>query len=402
MSSGPILGYASALELARVPSTHTQLVLKILSSFTRNHSYQLSEIRSIYQQSNVPPGDNGNSSLSLIRSMPFMFLPGFDDIITDTDLTNPNSINRDAGLLYVLALKQTFAGKPATETFDLLQRSAQTAEIRTLLQYIAEGKIIIMTSPSIFTAFFAAIAAFVNSGSERLFKTWIEAIEWVKGLGGDIATNVALAGALIGALFGKHLFDDPKFVELQAMVRQDIYDQIDAVDRELILMQPLSDAGRKLFQIYPLKLKEVKNWADQGRWMLLETNHDFIQILFPTLVSGMANVTLVPSKQDVEVLSKDSNFVHMINDAFNIMMSFYGLEYNRNRLNVIENDVFLKYFAQGGLGKHNHLRITRILTSLNLFRLVPQYLALKELTNLAALQYPQWINSETRNYWQKA
>ena len=61
---------------------------------------------------------------------------------------------------------------------------------------------------------------------------------------------------------------------------------------------------------------------------------------------------------------------------------------------------FTTFFVKGGAGKHNHQRLTRILTFLSLFDLSAYQLGFNRFLCEVARQNPRDISSRTRNdHW---
>ena len=125
----------------------------------------------------------------------------------------------------------------------------------------------------------------------------------------------------------------------------------------------------------------------------------------------MANQDLTPTKDDIKILSQDNTFIEMMKDAFNLMLMFYGLKYTNDNLIEISTekdrgregkDRFMTYFVLGGSGKHNHLRITRILQSLKLFELITRYNSFRDFSVSISNRYgQQYISDETKKFWLK-
>lgn len=154
-----------------------------------------------------------------------------------------------------------------------------------------------------------------------------------------------------------------------------------------------------LLSIYPGTLQQVAAWRDNGQWDMIEKRHDFIQILFPTRQAGTTNKSIVLSNTDIYDLSRNSYFIGMLANALEVMLDFYGLSPD---VTVIDNARYQLYFIQGGHGRHNHLRITRIMTCLRLMNLPQLYTAVKEAAVYTASAYPNSVSAATANFWQKA
>jgi hypothetical protein len=408
MASGIILGFFTGniygLNKPQVaPSNITRINYAILKSLIRNQGYNREDIIAVYKSFDTPLNENhGYSHDSLTRSMLWVFINDMNIVIEDTNLTNSNPINRDAGLLYVLALKFALQKKDPKEIFGILQNSAQTSEIRTILLYISQGKTIDMSADNIFTAFYAAITPFVHAGT--VFHNWTEGVEWVTRLGGNQAVNAAMAGSLLGAYFGsERMFDEASFGDRQITLLGQ-FPEIYELNNEIELIFPffVSDLSRRLFLAYRQTLNEMRNWSQKNQWNFFESRHDFIQIVFPTTQAGTANRSLVPNMQEIQELNINKEFIQMMREAFTLILQFYGLTLINNKINITDKDRFVTYFLYGGSDGHNHLRITRILTSLRIFQQLDLYLAFKEFTNQVAETYPLLISNTTKNFWEKA
>lgn len=148
--------------------------------------------------------------------------------------------------------------------------------------------------------------------------------------------------------------------------------------------------------------QQMMDWALQLDWNQFEMKHDFIQIAFPNLMPGMAHRELTPTPQIVQYLKSQSSFLKDLHYDFQLMLLFYGCVLIDEQILIANENRFLKYLIQGGAGKHNHLRITRILHSLNLFGLIQDYHIFKKWILEVGSKYPQAIPSTTLQYWQKA
>ena len=406
MASGIILGFFTGYiygiaDPKLFPSNITQVNYSLLQSLVKNQGYNREDIIKIYQANKILK-DSEMSNDSLMRSTPLVFVPDLSSVIQDTNLTNPNPVNRDADLLYVLALKLALQKKNPKDIFAILQKSAQTNEILTILSYIAQGQTLDMTPDNILTGFYASIAPFVHA--DIMFQNWTEGVEWVTRLGGNQAVNAALAGSLLGAYFGSdRMFDEQSFAEKQTILLgqfPQLYELIDEI--KYLFPSFVSDLSRRLFLAYRKSLNEMKKWVSQSQWNFFESRQHFIQIVFPILGPEISNNDFVPNEQEIDELSKNKDFVMMMNEAFKAVLAFYGLVPIGNKINISDKERFLTYFIQGGSGGHNHPRITRILTSLRLFQQFDLYSQLKEVTNQVAEAYPQHISAEIKNSWSQA
>lgn len=390
MSTGIILGFFTGniygtTQPTKQPSAITRLNYAILSSFIRNQGYSTDDILKIYQDHNIKVGvDLGNSNDSFIRLMPFAFIDDFNKVVEDTNLTNPNLINRDAGLLYVTTLKLILAGRRPRDIFQILQQSAQTVEMRTVLQYIAEGKILDMTPNNIFTAFYAAITPFLHS--EGVFQSWTQTVEWITRLGGDQALNAALTGSTTGGVFGSaRMFNEPAFRDRQLLLLaqfSSIYEIADKITQRYPSF--VTGESRQSFLDYRQTLGEMRTWVHDEKWSMFEADKNFMSVIFPTQVNTE--------------LTANQEFLTMMREAFTLMMKFYGL----TLFNVTDTDRFVTYFVQGGSERQNYIRIAQILRSLRVFKQLDLYNAFKQFAILAARQYPNIIKSQVRDLWEQA
>lgn len=383
MATGAILGFLTGYLYGSSKDDNkiNRLNYSILQSLLRYQGYNKEDILRIYQLADILK--DPKSYDSLIRSMPLSFLDDLNIVVQDTNLTNSNPVNRDAGLLYVSAIKLALQKKDPSEILGLLQNGAQTSEIRTLLTNISQGKLIDMTDNNILTAFYAAIAPLTQIGV--LFQNWTDGVEWVTRLGGNQAVNAALAGSLLGAYFGKDSNLADKEVKVLEQVPK-IYEVANQIEKEFPFF--VSDQSRRLFLAYRKTLKEISKWVQEKKWNFFEADQNYFSIIFPT--------------QENPELQNNKDFTDMMRAAFKDMMTFYGLILVMNKLNISDKEKLITYFIQGGSGKQNHLRIAQILTSLKLFQQLDLYLALKEVTNQVADAYPHIISTETKQLWNSA
>lgn len=86
------------------------------------------------------------SNGSLMRAYPlillFFFLPpeqAYLLALEDTNLTNPNNVNRDVTLIYLTALRYILEGKTSTESLPILQNLAQPQEVKDVIKQVITG-----------------------------------------------------------------------------------------------------------------------------------------------------------------------------------------------------------------------------------------------------------------------
>lgn len=154
------------------------------------------------------------------------------------------------------------------------------------------------------------------------------------------------------------------------------------------------DRGRSLRQIW--------GW-DHDR---LERVHDYIQWLFPLRERSMVNFT-APLVTDgtVSAFGSDPALRDNLTRSFELMLDFYGLalEQRESGPSIAPSSSFearSRYWLTPG--NHNHLRLTRILTSTRLLGLAPYGAALFD--RLAAIykDHPGAITPVTFDYWRRA
>jgi hypothetical protein len=116
-------------------------------------------------------------------------------------------------------------------------------------------------------------------------------------------------------------------------------------------------------------LAEILAWDDER----LEQVHDFIQWLFPlSQASGVNPLAPLVTRTTVEAFAGDPVLRGRLLASFDRMLRFYGLERytGDNGLAVRPAATYdARKHAWQTPGNHNHLRITRILTSLGLLGL---------------------------------
>jgi hypothetical protein len=150
-------------------------------------------------------------------------------------------------------------------------------------------------------------------------------------------------------------------------------------------------------------LDEIWRW-DAAR---LEATHDYIQWLFPLAERSAFNPgapTLTPAT--IAAFRADDRLRQRLERSLTTMLAFYGLALSIDAAGHPDvaqaSDFAVK--ARGWLhaGDHNHLRLTRILTSLRLLGLEEMARALLACLERIAREHPHAVSSTTLNYWRKA
>ena len=115
-------------------------------------------------------------------------------------------------------------------------------------------------------------------------------------------------------------------------------------------------------------LKDILNWDDTR----LESQHDYIQWLFPLAVQSAYNGNApILDQSMIKIFRGDKSLQNRVLDSLHRMLAFYGLEQNAETQEITRASNFTERFKGGWLtpGNHNFLRITRIITSLGLLGL---------------------------------
>ena len=132
--------------------------------------------------------------------------------------------------------------------------------------------------------------------------------------------------------------------------------------------------------------------------------------MFPNLKPGKAKQYLTTTLEDVKLLTQNKEFIRMMEYGFQLILEFYGLKYSNGKIEFsMKNDFYgnglqryTTYFVQGGFTKHNHPRITRIISSLRLFELDEQYETFHEFALMTADRYDKHISPKTKQFWKNA
>jgi hypothetical protein len=112
----------------------------------------------------------------------------------------------------------------------------------------------------------------------------------------------------------------------------------------------------------------------KGHYDILESTHDYIQWLFPKFIEGAALAPLLNDSEIDEFMLKKDELQPKLNQAFAMMLDFYGLEIiNNNGVKIVKNENFIDRSKQWLTPKnHNYARITRILVALTSLGLIQE------------------------------
>jgi hypothetical protein len=173
---------------------------------------------------------------------------------------------------------------------------------------------------------------------------------------------------------------------------------------------PAPGAADPLLRFYRLEgpddrgrmLTDIWQW-DHRR---LEAVHDYIQWLFPLAERSAFNPgapTLTPAT--IAGFRDDSTLQAHLRRSLALMLAFYGLE-------LVDDGAAVKVIRAAAFdrrsrewlrpGDHNHLRLTRILTSLRLLGLEAHGAALYACLAEIARDHPDRVSSATVGFWQRA
>jgi len=150
-------------------------------------------------------------------------------------------------------------------------------------------------------------------------------------------------------------------------------------------------------------LTEIWAW-DAAR---LEGVHDYIQWLFPLPEPSAFNPHApILTREAIEAFRVDPQLQQRLLRSLVLMLEFYGLalESDGNGAPRIDRARDFAMRSAGWLrpGDHNHLRLTRILTSVRLLGLEAHSLALYSCLAAIARDHPHAVAATTLDYWRRA
>jgi Opioid growth factor receptor (OGFr) conserved region len=169
--------------------------------------------------------------------------------------------------------------------------------------------------------------------------------------------------------------------------------------------------GNALLRFYRLEgpdahgrtLPEIWAW-DAVR---LEGVHDYIQWLFPLAEPSAFNPQApILTPETVAAFRADVQLRKRLLRSLTLMLEFYGLTEATRRDGGVEIRKGANFLVQSRnwlrAGDHNHLRLTRILTSLRLLGLEDRSRALLACLEGVATEHPHAISPTTLTYWRRA
>lgn len=187
-----ILGYMSWANSTSCLGKNTRELLKGIKTLKGYHN-RINKILAL--EENQISQSNG----SLMRASPLALLSNDEDIITDTNITNPNNVNRDCSLVYVKSLRLALQGYDANYIFENAKKIAQTKEVLEVLQQVEkkEYRNISINKGWVLHGLYCAFYSILY------FKTFSEAAAWIiTQKGSDTDTNATITLSLFSAISG--------------------------------------------------------------------------------------------------------------------------------------------------------------------------------------------------------
>ena len=151
-------------------------------------------------------------------------------------------------------------------------------------------------------------------------------------------------------------------------------------------------------------LREILAWSDTT----LEDVHDYIQWVFPTRQPSAVNPSApLVTADTIRAFAADADLRRALLDAFTRMLTFYGLRREARDDGTVQVEIDEAKFADRAgrwlrPNNHNHLRLTRILTSLRLLGLRDHSRALFACLAAIARDHPDAVSATTLAYWRRA
>ncbi|MBD2075991.1 hypothetical protein H6F86_19385 [Phormidium sp. FACHB-592] len=150
------------------------------------------------------------------------------------------------------------------------------------------------------------------------------------------------------------------------------------------------------------KIESIWAWDD----MWLEHEHTYIQWLFPLTEKSRFNPDApVLTKVDIETFNASDDLKNRLLKSFKHLLRFYGLQYaeDNGAISVTTAETFPARRENWlNWGNHNHLRITRILTSLRLLGLDAYAQAFFQCLTQIYKTTSDAIDSRSYAYWKDA
>lgn len=167
----------------------------------------------------------------------------------------------------------------------------------------------------------------------------------------------------------------------------------------------MSAQGRRILAFFESAAPD-----DRGRYFdevlrfddaALEYTHDFIQWLFPTRERSGANPDAPRLDDDaIAVFRSTQRFQTALRRGFDRMLAFYGLQCDGD--SIVPGHDFAMRSHWLTRGNHNHLRLTRILTSTHTLGLEQEACALLACLLAIVASQRHAISETTVRYWKSA
>lgn len=184
--------------------------IKFMGKNTRALFHGIKTVKGYQSRRSKLDLSSAQSNGSLMRAFPlillFHYLPeqqAYFKAIEDTNLTNPTDVNRDATLIYLLALRSVLAQVKFSDIVSQIISACQTEEIRQAVQQGAQcgSRDITQNKGWVAHAIYCLFFSW-RQASENL-STISEILDKIIRMGGDTDTNACIAGSLLGVYYGE-------------------------------------------------------------------------------------------------------------------------------------------------------------------------------------------------------
>jgi hypothetical protein len=150
-------------------------------------------------------------------------------------------------------------------------------------------------------------------------------------------------------------------------------------------------------------IEEVWNFNDHQ----LENVHDYIQWLFPLQTRSAFNPTApLLTQRTIRAFRESEPLNSRLRRSIEVMLKFYGLELTEGKHGSMEIGKSPEFStkSQNWLepGNHNHLRLTRIMTSARLLGLEHYSRTLFARLEEIMREYPHSFSPRTAEFWREA
>jgi len=158
-------------------------------------------------------------------------------------------------------------------------------------------------------------------------------------------------------------------------------------------------SGKQFIHPLGFTIEYVWRWE----WDVLETQHDYIQWLFPlTTKSAAVPRSPVITQDEVAAFRQDPGLRQKLLKSFQVMLNFYGFKLAPDVSIAPDAEFAMKSGRWISVRNHNYLRISRILGSLTLLGLPEYARALRRALHEVFRTRAEDIGPETLAYWDRA